>query len=344
MINSASKQFKVISIHVGNREKMVKDQQSIRLREKLWLRGELFRMIREYFYQEDVVEVDTPIMSQFGNPDPALLNFIAQYNGPGKLYNHPMYLITSPEYHMKRLLAQGSGSCYYLGKVFRDGEISKRHNPEFSMLEWYRLEYDLERLMEEVIALIKLVTKKDLAVQYYSYLEAFQSILNVNPFKLDLKALMGLIEDHNIELTFELRDKDEALDLIVSHLIEPAFDPEKITLLYHYPASQASLSKIVDIDGYQVGKRFEAYWQGLELANGYEELTNSAEQRSRFMAENVQRETIGYQQVPIDELLLESLDLVPFCSGVALGVDRLLMAMNQTNEIKDVIPFGFEES
>lgn len=317
---------------------------AVSLREKLWVRGELFKTIREYFYQEEVVEVDTPIMSQFGNPDPALLNFIAKYNGPGKLCDHKMYLITSPEYHMKRLLAQGSGSCYYLGKVFRDGEISKRHNPEFTMLEWYRLDYDLERLMQEVITLIRLVTKKELQIEYFSYLEAFEHILRVNPFEMELPALVSLIQDHGIGLTFELRDRDEALDLIVSHLIEPAFDPGKITLLYHYPASQASLSKIVEIDGYQVGKRFEAYWQGLELANGYEELTNSAEQRSRFVAENIQRETIGYQSVPIDELLLNELDSVPFCSGVAVGVDRLLMAMAQTDEIKDVMAFGFEES
>lgn len=322
-----------------------RDQDSaILLREKLRVRGELFKTIREYFYQEKVIEVDTPIMSQFGNPDPALLNFIATYNGPGKLYGQEMFLITSPEYHMKRLLAAGSGSCYYLGKVFRDGEISKRHNPEFTMLEWYRLDYDLERLMQEVVALIRLVTKKSLAVDHYSYLEAFDQILKVNPFEMDLPALVALIQDHGIDLTFELRDRDEALDLIVSHLIEPAFDPEKITLLYHYPASQASLSKIVEVDGYPVGKRFEAYWQGLELANGYEELTNGEEQRARFMAENRYRESIGYQQVPIDELLLAVLDHVPFCSGVALGVDRLLMAMQNTTEIKDVIPFGFEAS
>lgn len=319
-------------------------QTASQLQEKLWIRGQIFRVIREYFYQEAVVEVDTPIMSQFGNPDPALLNFIAKYHGPGKLYEHEMFLMTSPEYHMKRLLAAGSGSCYYLGKVFRDGEISKRHNPEFTMLEWYRLDYDLETLMAEVIALIQLVANKTLLVEYYSYLEAFERILHINPFEMDLPALIAFIEAHDINLTFELRDKDEALDLIVSHLIEPAFDPEKITLLYHYPASQASLSKIVEVDGYQVGKRFEAYWRGLELANGYEELTNSQEQRARFRAENIQRETIGYQKVPIDELLLESLDQVPFCSGVALGVDRLLMAMQNSTDITEVISFGFEVS
>lgn len=317
---------------------------SLNLRDKLWFRAEIFKAIRTYFYEEGVLEVDTPVMSQFGNTDPALLNFKARYHGPGRLYQQEMFLITSPEYHMKRLLAAGSGSCYYLGKVFRDGEISKRHNPEFTMLEWYRLDYNLERLMQEVITLIQCVAQRELMVERYSYLEAFEKILKINPFEMDLEDLVSFIKERKINLTFDLRDKDEALDLIVSHLIEPAFNPEKITLLYHYPASQASLSKVVEVDGYQVGKRFEAYWRGLELANGYEELTNSQEQRARFMAENTFRETIGYQQVPIDERLLEVLDQVPFCSGVALGVDRLLMAMQNVEEIKAVISFGFEDS
>lgn len=313
-------------------------------RSKLIVRSELFKTIRDYFYSAGVIEVDTPIMSQFGNPDPALLNFTSIYNGPDKLHGQSTYLITSPEYHMKRLLAEGSGSCYYLGKVFRDGEISRRHNPEFTMLEWYRLDYDLERLMDEVVTLMQCVTRQPLQVQRYSYLEAFNVILDINPFEMDLAELSEFITHRGIDLTFELRNRDEALDLIVSHLIEPAFNPDLITLLYHYPASQASLSKIVEIEGYKVGKRFEAYWKGLELANGYEELTNSREQRSRFMDENLIRASIGYEAVPIDELMLQTLDNVPFCSGVALGVDRLLMAMQDTQEIADVIPFGFEVS
>lgn len=314
------------------------------LRSRLVRRGELFRVIRDYFYKIGVIEVDTPIMSQFGNPDPALLNFKSVYNGPGKLHGQMTYLMTSPEYHMKRLLAAGVGSCYYLGKVFRDGEISRRHNPEFTMLEWYQLDYDLDALMDEVIILIQLVTQKPLAVERYSYLAAFQEILGINPFEMSLSDLTKFIANQGIEMTFSFRDRDEALDLIVSHLIEPAFDPDKITLLYHYPASQASLSKIVEVEGYQVGKRFEAYWKGLELANGYEELTNSIEQRARFMDENITRAEIGYEAVPIDELMLETLDNVPFCSGVALGVDRLLMAMQDIENIAEVIPFGFEVS
>lgn len=307
-------------------------------------RAKLFREIREYFYREEVVEVDTPIMSQFGNPDPALLNFVSKFTGPGKLYNQDTFLITSPEYHMKRLLAAGVGSCYYLGKVFRDGELSPRHNPEFTMLEWYRLEFDLARLMEEVVMLIQHLSGEALEVEYFTYREAFKIFLGINPFLLDLPALEEVIADHGIEITFEFRTKDEALDLLVSHLIEPAFDPEKITLLYEYPASQASLSQIVEKDGVYIGKRFEAYWQGLELANGYEELTQSCEQKARFMIENEERQLFGMKPVPVDTLLLDVLNDVPFCSGVALGIDRLLMAKKRITEITQVIPFGFEEA
>ncbi|WP_239990386.1 EF-P lysine aminoacylase EpmA [Ignatzschineria cameli] len=314
------------------------------LRDKLWQRGELLRMIRDYFFLEEVVEVDTPIMSQFGNPDPALLNFKSRYNGPGRLHGDDTYLITSPEYHMKRLLAAGSGSCYYLGKVFRDGELSHRHNPEFTMLEWYREGFDLETLMEEVYRLLRLLSAKPLERESYSYQEAFLKFLQIDPFTLSFEALLQFIEDSELSLTFTPRDRDEALDLIVSHLLEPQFDPDKVTFLYHYPATQASLAKIVEEEGNLVGKRFEAYWQGLELANGYEELTESHEQRARFEAENKARQQIGYEPVPLDHLLLESLDQLPFCSGVALGVDRLLMAIWGKEDIADVQAFGFEQS
>lgn len=315
------------------------------LQERLGQRAEFLRAIREYFYQKNIVEVDTPILSQFGNPDPALLNFVATYHGPGKLHQKPLFLITSPEYHMKRLLAAGVEDCYYLGKVFRDGELSSRHNPEFTMLEWYRLGFSLETLMDEIILLVQMLTEKNLAVEFYTYREAFETFLEVNPFEATLDDLLALIKKHNIDLGFTPKDRDEAFDLIVSFLIEPAFDPEKLTLLYHYPASQASLAKIVTDDaGNLVGKRFELYWKGLELANGYEELTDSHEQRIRFENENRSREEAGYRAVPIDEKMLEVLDDLPYCSGVAMGVDRLMMALWGKSKIEEVVPFGLDEA
>ncbi len=307
-------------------------------------RARFLRAIREYFFKESVIEVDTPILSQYGNPDPALLNFVTQFNGPGKLYQAPLYAITSPEYHMKRLLADGFDSCYYLGKVFRDGELSARHNPEFTMVEWYRLNYDLEALIKETITLVETLIGRSLGVIYYSYREAFETILGLNPFTASLEELIKVIEEGGINLTFTVSDRDEALDLIVSHLIEPAFAPDKITILAYYPASQASLAKVVERDGFSVGKRFELYYGGLEMANGYEELTESGEQRRRFEYENHQRIREGYEAVPIDEALLAVLDDLPFCSGVALGVDRLFMAKKGLTNIGEAIPFPFEEA
>ncbi|GAA5102334.1 EF-P lysine aminoacylase EpmA [Wohlfahrtiimonas larvae] len=309
-------------------------------------RAIFLRSLREYFWAENVTEVDTPIMSQFGNSDPALLNFISKFNGPGKLFNATTYLITSPEYHMKRLLAQGSGSIYFLGKVFRDGELSRKHTPEFAMLEWYRVDYDLFDLIKEVISIVRLMSRQDLAVKEYSYLNLFMEKLSINPFFATEGELKHLLAHNNIDLAFEPKTKDEYLDLIMSHILEPSFDPDVITVLHSYPASQASLAKITkDCAGHLIGKRFEIYWKGLELANGYEELTDPVEQRARFEKENILRQEYGLAPVDIDELFLQEMAQMPtLVSGVAMGVDRLLMAVENTNNINDVILFAFEES
>lgn len=309
-------------------------------------RAEFLRQIREYFWQENVYEVDTPIMSQFGNSDPALLNFLSQFNGPGSLYHSTMYLITSPEYHMKRLLAQGSSSIYYLGKVFRDGELSRKHTPEFTMLEWYRVDYDLFELIREVIGMIRLFSGQALEVQEYSYLNLFVEKLSLNPFTATEADLKKVLTDHQIDLAFVPKTKDEYLDLIVSHVLEPSFDADIITVLHSYPASQASLAKITqDCGGHSIGKRFEVYWKGLELANGYEELTDPIEQRQRFEAENILRQNYGLAPVDIDELFLQEMSQMPsLVSGVAVGVDRLLMAIENAHTINDVILFEFEQS
>lgn len=309
-------------------------------------RAEFLRSLREYFYLEKVLEVDTPIMSQFGNSDPALLNFMSRFNGPGQLYGATTYLITSPEYHMKRLLAHDSGSIYFLGKVFRDGEISRKHTPEFTMLEWYRVDYDLFDLIKEVIGIVRMMSKQDLEVQEYSYFNLFMSHFNLNPFFATIHELQYILSQHDIDLAFEPKTKDEYLDLIMSHILEPSFDPNVITVLHSYPASQASLAKITkDCAGHAIGKRFEIYWQGLELANGYEELTDPIEQRARFEAENILRQDYGLAPVEIDELFLQEMANMPeLVSGVAMGIDRLLMAVENVNTINDVILFAFEES
>lgn len=309
-------------------------------------RATFLRSLREYFWAEHVMEVDTPIMSQFGNSDPALLNFKSQFNGPGKLFNATTYLITSPEYHMKRLLAQDSGAIYFLGKVFRDGELSRKHTPEFTMLEWYRVDYDLFDLIKEVIHIVRLMSQQDLAVKEYSYLNLFMEKLGINPFFATEGELKHLLVQYKIDLAFEPKTKDEYLDLIMSHVLEPSLDPDVITVLHSYPASQASLAKIMqDCAGHSIGKRFEIYWKGLELANGYEELTDPIEQRARFEQENILRQEYGLAAVDIDELFLQEMVRMPkLVSGVALGVDRLLMAIENAHTINEVILFAFEES
>lgn len=316
------------------------------MKHKVQKRALLLREIREYFWAEQVDEVDTPIMSQFGNSDPALLNFMSQFNGPGKLYKAVTYLITSPEYHMKRLLAHQSGSIYYLGKVFRDGELSRKHTPEFTMLEWYRVNYDLFELTQEVIHIIRTLSRQELNVQEYSYVNLFLEKLGINPFITGISELKSLLLKYDIDLAFEPKTKDEYLDLIMSHILEPMFDPDVITVLHSYPASQASLSKITyDCAGHAIGKRFEVYWKGLELANGYEELTDPVEQRERFEKENIIRQQYGLAPVEIDELFLQEMAEMPeLVSGVAMGIDRLLMAIENASNINDVILFAFEES
>lgn len=316
------------------------------MKEKVLQRANFLRALREYFWAQNVLEVDTPIMSQFGNSDPALLNFMSQFNGPGKLFKATTYLITSPEYHMKRLLAHNSGSIYYLGKVFRDGELSRKHTPEFTMLEWYRVDYDLFDLIKEVIGIVRLMSHKDLSVTEYSYLNLFLEKVGINPFFATEGELLHLLHQHNVDLAFVPKTKDECLDLIMSHILEPSFDPDVITVLHSYPASQASLAKITkDCAGHSIGQRFEIYWQGLELANGYEELTDPIEQRARFEKENSLRQEYGLAPVEIDELFLQEMAQMPeLVSGVAMGIDRLLMAVENMHNINDVILFSFEES
>ncbi len=313
---------------------------------RLTRRAELFREIRHYFDEEAVLEVDPPIMSGYGNPDPALLNFTSDYHGSGIYFNHTMYLTTSPEYRMKCLLAEGSGSIYYLGKVFRDGELSRKHTPEFTMLEWYRVGYDLSMLIDEVVTIIQRLSKQHIQVHRTSYRDLFLSQLKIDPFICDQKMLASTLKEHDVALAFVPKHKDEYLDLLMTHLIEPNLPKDQITVLHSYPASQASLAKIEkDPHNNLIGKRFEVYWKGLELANGYEELTQSEEQRKRFESENMIRQSYGYAPVRIDEFLLAHLDrMPPLCSGVALGIDRLLMAIYDVDNIDDVLSFKFEDS
>lgn len=297
-------------------------------------RAELLRQIRAFFYARDVLEVDTPALSVAGNTDPNIENFRTDYTGPGEA--DKLYLHTSPEFAMKRLLAADSGAIYQLCKVFRNGEAGRQHNPEFTMLEWYRPEFDHNQLMDEVAELINDVLGEKEIVRI-SYQQAFIEHAGIDPLSADPSALEKCAKQNGLEHVIGMDDAsvDDWCDLLVDQVVVPALGKDRI-FIYDYPASQAALAKISQSDS-RVAERFELFIDGVEIANGFHELTNEIEQRQRFDNENKKREGAGLSKLPIDENLLAALEFgLPDCAGVALGIDRLLMIAAGVDSISDV--------
>ena len=296
-------------------------------------RARIVSDIRHFFSQRHVLEVDTPILSRAAPTAPYLESFKTEFIPMGSIDKASYYLQTSPEFAMKVLLAGGSGSIYQIAKVFRNGERGRLHSPEFTMLEWYRPELNLEELMDEVAALLQTITSYSESVRF-SYKEVFSQYLNINVLvcskdelqKLAIKKLPDFSGDFYL-------DRDGWLELLMSQVIEPELASlKKPVFIYNFPASQAQLAKVkLDNDSEQVAARFELYAGGLEVANGYDELLDAKELRKRFEYDNQQRLKLGKAEMPIDEKLLAAMDLgLPPCAGVALGLDRLLMlAMNK---------------
>ena len=296
-------------------------------------RARIVSDIRHFFSQRHVLEVDTPILSRAAPTAPYLESFKTEFIPMGSIDKASYYLQTSPEFAMKVLLAGGSGSIYQIAKVFRNGERGRLHSPEFTMLEWYRPELNLEELMDEVAALLQTITSYSESVRF-SYKEVFSQYLNINVLvcskdelqKLAIKKLPSFSGDFYL-------DRDGWLELLMSQVIEPELASlKKPVFIYNFPASQAQLAKVkLDNDSEQVAARFELYAGGLEVANGYDELLDAKELRKRFEYDNQQRLKLGKAEMPIDEKLLAAMDLgLPPCTGVALGLDRLLMlAMNK---------------
>jgi lysyl-tRNA synthetase class 2 len=296
-------------------------------------RAALFNDIRQFFLHRSVLEVDTPALSQFTASDVNIGQFKTEES-----YS----LHTSPEFAMKRLLAAGIGDIYQLSHVFRQDEVGPRHNPEFMMLEWYRCGWDEERLMAEVIELIQtLKGGSKLHTVSFSYEQAFVMHGLPNPMSAPLQELQCAA---NIHLGADAREwsRDDCLDALMAMAVEPKLPHEQLCFIHSYPTSQAALAQYGECNGQQVARRFELYWQGLELANGYYELTDAKEQRRRFFADDQLRKSKQLPPVTIDEAFLAALDQgLPECSGVALGVDRLLMLLGQYNSIAQVLPFEF---
>jgi lysyl-tRNA synthetase class 2 len=240
---------------------------------------------------------------------------------------------------MKRLLAEGSGSIYQVCNVFRRDEAGRFHNPEFAMLEWYRLDYDYQQLMDDVSSLMQSVTGNHTEVIKLTYQQAFKQ-LQINPHSASPEQLENAAGQAGIAFqSSEPLNKDQWLDLLMSHVIEPSFAADKLTFVYDYPASQAALAKVRK-DKYPVAERFELYWGGVELANGFTELQDASEQRWRFEQDNKKRIKAGQSPIPMDEKFLVALQKgLPACSGVALGLDRLLMVLSGASSINEAISF-----
>lgn len=307
-------------------------------------RAKIVNEIRHFFADRGVLEVETPTMSQATVTDVHLRAFETQFTGPGAAQGITLYLMTSPEYHMKRLLAAGSGPIYQMGRSYRNEEAGRYHNPEFTMLEWYRPHYDMYRLINEVDDLLQQTLECESA-ESLSYQQAFLRYLDIDPLTAEkdkLREVAAKLDVSNIADTEE--DRDTILQLLFMVGVEPHIGLEKPTFIYHFPASQASLAEISSED-HRVAERFEVYYKGVELANGFRELTDAAEQRQRFERDNRKRASMGLPEQPIDENLLAALEHgFPECAGVALGIDRLIMLALSAERISDVIAFPVDRA
>ncbi len=298
----------------------------------LQTRQQLYRSIREFFYQRKVLEVETPLLNQAPVADPNITPMQAE----GQRWLH-----TSPEYCMKRLLCAGSGDIYQICKVFRQGEAGRRHNPEFSMLEWYRVGWSLPDLMQEVAELLKLCLSPrypNLPVRFYSYRQAVLEFARLDVLNCsDADIAMHGRKLANADLGLE---RDGWLDIIMSHQVEQALPRDTLIFIDQFPASQAALAKVsAHAGGGDWAQRFEVFFNGMELANGYDELLDASIQRQRFV-----RELQGTSR-PCDERLLAALAHgLPDCSGVALGLDRLLLHLTGADSIREVISFDWERA
>jgi lysyl-tRNA synthetase class 2 len=293
---------------------------------------------RLFFKERGVVEVDCPLLTAHASVDLHIDLIPALYAGVQTRYLH-----SSPEYGMKRLLVEGIGDCYQLAHVFRDGEYGKKHNPEFMMAEWYRLGASFEPFMLETVDFIRLFLG-DLPVEMITYRQAYEKFLGINPFTATEEELIALLKKHEIEVYPSLLEegKDSILNVLMGTFIEPELGKNALTVLKYYPSSQAALAKTTIVDGNSVASRFEIYYRGVELCNGYDELADPKEQRARFEESNHDRVRFGKFPLPIDEAFLAALKKgLPACCGVAVGFDRLMMLRHQASCLAEVIPFDW---
>lgn len=304
-------------------------------------RAEALRWTRGFFAERRVLEVETPALVNAAVSDINLGSVRAHM--PGR--DAPLFLHTSPEYAMKRLLAAGSGDIYQLCHVYRGAERGRQHNPEFTMLEWYRLGFTLEALMDEVAMLVRGLLGVALPVESLSYRDALKHHAGIDPLEVQETDLRRVAQSLGLDAQrAQAAARDELLDLIVGAQVGPALGAHALTFVHRYPASQAALARL-DPDDPRVALRFELYHRGVELANGYHELSDVVEQRARFDADQRARRARGLPVNSLDPYLLAALDAgLPDCAGVALGFDRVLMLAMNAASIDDVLAFPVERA
>lgn len=300
-------------------------------------RARIMADIRAFFTKRGYLEVETPVLGRFGTTDVHLSNLTATFRGK------PYYLQTSPEYHMKRLLAAGSGAIFQIARVFRDDELGRWHNPEFTLLEWYQLDIDHHALMAEIDTFLQEIVHAPPLIKK-TYQQAFVEACDIDPFGCSLLQLQNTAKQFDLGNVFSADETnpDLYLFLLMSHVVEPFLAKEQSPIaIYDFPASQASLAQIKD----NKAARFEVYYQGIELANGFHELTDATIQRQRFNQDNEIRQQQGVAPAPIDEYLLQALEHgLPPCSGVALGVERLLALAWQHRCIEQTLAFDISRA
>lgn len=306
--------------------------------EHLRNRAQIIKSLRDFFYERKVTEVETPLLCSAGTTDvylDSILTTRLSTRADHSSLKTLAYLQTSPEYAMKRLLAAGMGDCYQICKAFRCDESGRYHNPEFTMLEWYRLGFDHHDLMSEVDDLLQVILKSQPA-ERITYQNLFLKYLNIDPHLASISDLEKIDPQLCLALDHKVDTKDDYLMLLLSQHIEPQLGFEQPCFIYDFPASQAALSKVDN----QIAQRFEVYVRGIELANGFHELQEAEEQLKRFLNDNKKRKEIGKAEVSIDYRLIQALKQgLPSCSGVALGVDRLIMLALKQEKLSDVLSF-----
>jgi lysyl-tRNA synthetase class 2 len=303
----------------------------------LQARALMYQQVRQFFSERKVLEVETPLMCARSITDPYIQPFMVG----------DRYLQTSPEYAMKRLVAADAGSIYQICKAFRQEEAGNMHNPEFTMVEWYRIGFDHVQLMQETDELLQLILDTNQPAKKVSYQQLFMQNFELNPHTTDIEALKTCAAKHDINLTATASaglNLTDWLQLLMSHVIEPQLTGPVPWIIYDFPAAQAALAKVIDGE-YPVAARFEVYMQGIELANGYYELLNAAEHSKRFAADNVKRKETGVNVHQADERLLAALEAgMPDCAGIALGLDRVLMLKLQAKSISEVLSFSINNA